>query len=75
MISPLSTGSESFLHVFSFSGFIILDSGSKLEPCDFSPGAVRIIVEQPLRLASATWRPIPQFTDNNLKEIFRLRLR
>jgi hypothetical protein len=67
---PVRPPEKSSLYVFSFSGCIMLATDSQLEPCEFSRGAIKITVEQPVRLASPTWRPIPQFSEDTLKELF-----
>jgi hypothetical protein len=55
--------------VHSFSGFLIVDRNQEFAIETVVRGPLRIEILPPVRLAPPSWRPIPQFTNENLKRI------
>lgn len=55
--------------VHSFSGFLIVERAHEFRIETVLRGSLRIEILPPMRLASPSWRPIPQFTNENLRRL------
>ncbi|HET9638681.1 MAG TPA: hypothetical protein VFP12_05705 [Allosphingosinicella sp.] len=55
--------------VFSYSGFM-LSEAQPIEAFICKKDGLELTVFPPQRVASATWRPIPQFDDQNIQKVF-----
>ena len=57
-------------YVFSYSGFVIVEESGSFEEQSLMRLGVKITISPPIRLAPSTWRPIPQVSTENYKDLF-----
>lgn len=60
------------LYVISYSGALIVQDLAQFASKEIVTDGRRLILDPPVRLASLTWRPIPQADDNNIRRIIQI---